>query len=92
MPNDKPTGSEENQKANEQFSKENNDPKHEKGGNEAVVVVSAKAVKTVKIKFLKEHEFASGGDKKKYEKGEYANVEAHIANKLMQRQIAFVIA
>jgi hypothetical protein len=57
----------------------------------AAVTEAKSKPRLVKVKFIKAHEFAQGTEKFNYAKDETASIEPHIANKLVERGIAFVM-
>lgn len=57
----------------------------------AVAITENKKPKLVKVKFLKDHSFNVGTEKVNARKDDIKMVEMHIANKLLSRQIAYIL-
>lgn len=58
---------------------------------EKVAMAKKPEVKRVKVKFLKNHDFNIGTEKISAKKDDIKMVEMHIANKLLGRQIAYIL-
>lgn len=59
--------------------------------NVAVAQVQDKKVTLVKVKFIKNHIFNRGIEKHSCKVGDIAEVEPHLANKFVQRQLAYIL-
>lgn len=60
-------------------------------GTHPVVQAQAKKARLTKVKFIKDHSFQTGVTKHNCSKDDVLEVEPHLANKLVSRQIAFII-
>jgi len=58
-----------------------------------IVVAEAteKKIKKVKVKFLENHELTAGSEKHTFKKGATVEIEPHLANKLLERKIAYIV-
>ena len=60
-------------------------------GTHPVVQAQAKKAKLTKVKFVKDHSFQTGTVKHNCSKDDVLEVEPHLANKLVARQIAYIL-
>jgi len=57
---------------------------------EIIEAVSSK-IKTLRVKFIKNHSISTGGSRTEYKRNETAEVEFHIGNLLANRNIATIL-
>ena len=65
--------------------------KAEKVEDAPLVTVNEPTVKLVKVRFIKNHTFNKGTERIARVRGDIEHVESHLANKLVSRNIAYIL-